>query len=292
MHTIRLAAASLCVSIALAVPVPAQEDPLAAANSLIAAEKWAKARSALEAIVAGDEANGQAWFALGRCHQQLGETEAAIAAYERAAETGAPPPRSLYYAARVASAAGQGDRAVGLLRRVVEAGGAPYLATRNAPEFEIIRQDPRFQEILERMKPCNSEEYRQFDFWLGTWDVTVGGQLLAVNRITQDYGTCLVREAYETLNGFAGTSLNFYDATSGHWHQTWIDNSGQALRMTGGLVDGKMVLTTEPGDSMTRYTWTPNADGTVRQLAESTTDGGKSWTAGFDGLYSLRADGE
>jgi hypothetical protein len=34
-----------------------------------------------------------------------------------------------------------------------------------------------------------------------------------------------------------------------------------------------------------RITWTPNSDGSVRQHWESSTDNGKSWQTGFDGLY-------
>jgi hypothetical protein len=33
-----------------------------------------------------------------------------------------------------------------------------------------------------------------------------------------------------------------------------------------------------------RITWTPNADGTVRQLWESTNEAG-AWTVAFDGTY-------
>ena len=34
-----------------------------------------------------------------------------------------------------------------------------------------------------------------------------------------------------------------------------------------------------------RITWTPAADGTVRQLWESTSDEGRTWTVLFDGRY-------
>ena len=34
-----------------------------------------------------------------------------------------------------------------------------------------------------------------------------------------------------------------------------------------------------------RITWTPNGDGTVRQLWESSTDGGATWSVAFDGTY-------
>jgi len=36
-----------------------------------------------------------------------------------------------------------------------------------------------------------------------------------------------------------------------------------------------------------RITWTPRADGTVRQLWETSADG-KTWSAIFDGLYSRK----
>jgi len=34
-----------------------------------------------------------------------------------------------------------------------------------------------------------------------------------------------------------------------------------------------------------RISWTPNDDGSVRQLWESSKDGGKSWAVVFDRLY-------
>jgi hypothetical protein len=34
-----------------------------------------------------------------------------------------------------------------------------------------------------------------------------------------------------------------------------------------------------------KITWTPNSDGSVRQLWESSTDHGKTWNIAFDGLY-------
>jgi hypothetical protein len=41
-----------------------------------------------------------------------------------------------------------------------------------------------------------------------------------------------------------------------------------------------------PGKSARqRITWTPLGGGRVRQLWESSTDGGKTWSVAFDGLY-------
>jgi len=81
-----------------------------------------------------------------------------------------------------------------------------------------------------------------------------------------------------------------YDAPRKVWHQTWVDNQGGLLALEGGLRGASMVLEgkqpgPQGGEQTSRITWTPNADGTVRQLWEISTDGGKSWTTAFDGLY-------
>jgi len=58
------------------------------------------------------------------------------------------------------------------------------------------------------------------------------------------------------------------------------------LHLSGGLDGKKMVLrSTRPGAHVDRISWTPNDDGTVRQLWESSEDGGKTWTTAFDGRY-------
>ena len=38
-----------------------------------------------------------------------------------------------------------------------------------------------------------------------------------------------------------------------------------------------------------RITWTPNSDGTVRQLWEVSKDQGESWQTEFDGLYKRQS---
>ena len=69
-----------------------------------------------------------------------------------------------------------------------------------------------------------------------------------------------------------------------------MDTGGALLLLDGGLVDGKMVLEGETiaaqgAKTRHRITWTPNADGTVRQVWESTDASGK-WGVAFDGTYS------
>ncbi|MCB1008912.1 MAG: hypothetical protein KDB94_08455 [Acidobacteria bacterium] len=138
--------------------------------------------------------------------------------------------------------------------------------------------------------PCSAAEFRQFDFWLGDWEVEAGGKLAGHNRITRLYGDCILREEYRTANGaYVGTSLNGYDAARKVWHQTWVDNQGLVLLLDGRFEKGAMRLEgkspTAGGERIDRITWTPNPDGSVRQHWEQSTDGGKSWKSAFDGLY-------
>lgn len=141
--------------------------------------------------------------------------------------------------------------------------------------------------------PCEAPEYHQFDFWLGEWNVQgAGGKMAGSNRIEREYGGCVLHERYTTPGGFTGESLNTYDAGRGVWHQTWVDNAGTLLLLEGGLRDGKMVMegrTTGPGGQVKqhRITWTPNPDGSVRQLWEST-DATGAWKTAFDGLYTRK----
>lgn len=137
---------------------------------------------------------------------------------------------------------------------------------------------------------CEGAEHRQFDFWLGTWEVRgPKGNVAGTNRIEKEQGGCVLHERYTTERGYDGQSLNIYDASRKVWHQTWVDSGGALLELEGGLRDGKMVLEGETvgADGKTvrqRITWTPNPDGTVRQHWESAAPGG-GWSTVFDGLY-------
>lgn len=141
---------------------------------------------------------------------------------------------------------------------------------------------------------CTSAEYRQFDFWLGEWEVRgAAGKLAGMNRVTRAFGGCALHEQYDTGRGYSGGSFNIYDAGRKKWHQSWVDSSGTLLQLDGGLVDGKMVLegeTTAANGARTRHriTWTPNSDGSVRQLWESTNPAGE-WAVAFDGKYTKLA---
>lgn len=142
---------------------------------------------------------------------------------------------------------------------------------------------------------CCSEKFRQFDFWVGDWETFVGAKkdtLTGTNHIVLMENKCVIQENWKSARGaYTGTSYNFYNPQTDKWHQTWVDNQGGSLLLSGNLEDGKMVLWSDPMKTRNgqtyrnRITWTPNPDGSVRQHWEVTYDDGKSWTTLFDGLY-------
>lgn len=142
---------------------------------------------------------------------------------------------------------------------------------------------------------CSAEVYRQFDFWIGTWTVTVSGKPAGTNRIEAGHAGCVLVEHWSATGGGTGISLNFYDRQTQQWHQTWIGSGGGALYLNGGLKDGAMVMQSAPvprpngGTVINRITWSPLANGDVRQHWETSTDAGKTWTSSFDGLYRRAA---
>ena len=138
---------------------------------------------------------------------------------------------------------------------------------------------------------CATPEHRQFDFWVGDWQVhKPDGTFAGINRITLEYGSCVIHEHYVTGRGYSGESLNIYDASRKVWHQTWVDGTGLLLTLEGQWTGKSMVLEGQaPGAdgamAKQRITWTPNADGSLRQLWEQA-DAKGAWTVVFDGKYT------
>ena len=161
-----------------------------------------------------------------------------------------------------------------------------------AVDLEAVRAFDAAPEPTPAPKPCAAPEHRQFDFWVGEWDVTnPEGKTVGHNRISLVLGGCALREEWTSARGNTGTSLNAWDGEARLWRQTWVDDGGDVLLLAGGLQGGKMVLegeTAEAGGKKTRQriTWTPLSGGSVRQLWDSSADGGRTWKVVFDGTYA------
>ncbi len=140
---------------------------------------------------------------------------------------------------------------------------------------------------------CTAVEHRQFDFWIGRWEVfTPDGKKAGDNHIEAIDGGCALIERWRGNGGFTGTSLNSWDAQTRRWRQHWVDNQGGLLRLAGGIEGRSMVLASaepdpkKPGATLRqRISWAVQPDGSVRQHWETSPDDGATWATAFDGRY-------
>lgn len=132
---------------------------------------------------------------------------------------------------------------------------------------------------------CDAPEHRQFDFWLGEWEAfDPAGKLAGRSLIEPVYEGCGVRENWKSAR-VSGGSLNMWDRTDKVWKQNWIDSTGGRLDFAGGWNGAAIVLTAKGSGDWSRMTFTPSADGTVRQHGESSKDQGATWTTDYDFTY-------
>jgi hypothetical protein len=169
--------------------------------------------------------------------------------------------------------------AVTLLLIALQSAAAPA-----APQQQtnVCEQDPK---------------YRELDFWVGEWDARGLKQPPnappASSVITKILNGCVIFESWKS-QGYAGQSFNIFDRARGKWHQTWVDTAGGLHEYWGELKDGNLVyegmIAPTPGKpaQQTRMTFFNLGPDRVRQLAEFSTDGGKTWQVRDDIAYTRR----
>ncbi len=75
------------------------------------------------------------------------------------------------------------------------------------PALQPLKSDPRFAELVDKatrnQKPCvYNAENRQFDFWVGQWDVVdaSSGVTAGSSRIEKELGECVIWENWTSAN--------------------------------------------------------------------------------------------
>jgi tetratricopeptide (TPR) repeat protein len=274
---------------------PAQQpSTMQNADELFSQSKWADAAAAYTAIAAIEPANGAAWQNLGESFLQQHKDKEAAEAFERAISIPYRPLLNHLNLARVYADARNREKTIAQLQLLADSGQGGRLRPLllSSSEFAPLKGDTEFQKLLEKMAPCRSAEYHEFDFWVGNWDVRApnGGASVGHNVVTSEQEGCLVVEHWTALTGGqTGTSFNYYDVRDKKWHQLYLDNSGNAgafPAMAGDLVGGRMVLVSDESQSpVSRWTWYVVEPGKVRQMAEQSTDGEKTWNITWDSVY-------
>ena len=143
---------------------------------------------------------------------------------------------------------------------------------------------------------CPDPEFRQFDFWLGDWDTFESDHSepnsIARARVVPIAAGCAIHELYEQTDGLIGDSILSYDAVRKVWQQTWVDNRGSLLVISGAFKDGAVTMEGEMhlrngNKVLQRITWKIEGNG-VREFSVRSKDGGKTWEPFFDVLFKKR----
>jgi tetratricopeptide (TPR) repeat protein len=295
--------------------IMAEQDLSAKAASHYQQQQWQQAIDAYRQLLAESPEHEQAWYRLAQAHIALNQGQAAMEANARLHEARqVPMPLVWYQQAQARMLAGDPEDAVKALQQAVKAGYSNTGELHNNSLWDGVRESASFQAVVlgadKNLRPClHDARYQQFDFWLGEWEVYGNpektGPLFGHNSIRKTEQGCLLMEHWQGASGSTGTSMNYYDGIADQWVQRWVSGGGTVIDYAGGLMaadnagvkamrlTGKIYYaqsSQQPQIRDFRGTWTPMADGVVRQFFEESTDGGETWYSWFDGYYFPRSE--
>ena len=272
-------------------------DMRAEAGSFYQGGEWAKAAEAYQRIVDLEETNVGARYRLG---VSLLNDNKAVAALPQLEKVMSASPNSVFALtlARAYARTNNRTKAFEILEKSITLGGiAPETLTAEK-DFAAWKDDVQFREIVRKsdlaVNPCKAKpEFRQFDLWIGEWDVkNPQGLPAGASSVQLILGQCIIFENWTGGSGTNGKSFNIFDTNDSKWHQTWVDDKGTFTHYVGGLQDGKMVVVADTivggKKTLAKMTFSKLPNGDVRQFGENSADDGKTWTTTFDLTYSRK----
>ena len=268
---------------------------------------WAAVVSIYGAKAKADANDVQAWYRYGRGLEETGKYEEAISAFHKAGGPHSPaaPFAQLHIAADHA-ALGHRDEATKELQILADSGFAITKMVDDEHRFDAIRDDARFktaaQTIYANAYPCKNPkapEYRQFDFWVGDWDVfDPGGNQVGSSNVQLILSDCVIYENWKGTLGGEGKSFNKYNPAQKQWEQYWVDGSPGRMFFTGhynseaARLEYETDTETPQGKPLHRkLTFFKNPDGSVRQFSQASSDGGNTYSVEYDFTYRKQSNG-
>ncbi len=134
----------------------------------------------------------------------------------------------------------------------------------------------------------------QFDFWLGDWDLSWGDTSKGTNHISKELnGYVLQENFYDPVTKYTGKSWSLYDSVNAVWKQTWVDNQGAYIALTGKFENGKMILTTAPAYRNGKLTISRMIFYNIQKNSfdwnwEHSTDDGRNWQVNWKIHYQRK----
>ena len=290
---------SACWGAAAHAAEPVRPAERRAADSLYVAGCWPDAARAYSEISRREPMNAGARARLGVAYQMLGRTREAMAAYREALALGASP-TAAYNLACCEARAGDREAALMHFELAVRQGYRGSAAAEADSDLASLRGEARFAAALESVKraecPCkHAPESRQFDFWVGDWEVRdPQGRVAGSSSVQRILGDCVLLENWTASLGGSGKSFNIYNRSAERWEQDWVDDQGTVTHYRNGEYrDGRLTLVAQSAlpsgvPALRRMTFFNLEPGRVRQLGEVSADSGKTWTTSFDLQYTRR----
>jgi hypothetical protein len=150
----------------------------------------------------------------------------------------------------------------------------------------------------------SASQARQFDFWLGVWELTWPGEQSGLpagqigrgtNTITAILDSAVIQENFVdgAPNSLRGMSFSVYNQKLGKWQQTWVDNQSSYLDFIGEFKDDKMILsrkaTTKDGkEILQRMVWHNISREQLDWNWEASQDDGKTWKVNWQIHYTRK----
>ncbi len=266
------------------------------ANKLFTELNWKESLKAYETIVKAEPQNWNAKMRMAVSLTELGRQKEALPLLEEANKLGKNFLTKYYLSSAYARDANK-EQAFMWLDSALTAGFAQLTVFERDAGFNALKNDKRYaaahDRLLKSVYPCRYlSEARQFDFWIGEWDVkNTQGQPAGKSKIDLILSDCIIYENWTSAlpNIYSGKSFNLYNGVTKKWMQTWVDDKGGVLEfLDGEYKDNKLTFVTRPGanNQITRLTFFNLNPNLVRQLFEVTNDDGKTWTTTTDLYYN------
>ncbi len=287
--------------IAIAQGTPSQGILLQTADSLYQSQQWKPAKEKYLQWLKDSANKPMQWHRLGYCNHQLGLYNEAIINYRKALALNPGPQLKYSIEAKLARSYGQlknEKEATEWLGKASQSGYQDINEINRINDFDVVRSTPAFKELYKKIYtnayPCSADPtLKEFDFWIGEWDVFQNGSNLKVgNSLVQKVsGECALLENWDAVvSTNTGKSLNYYDAAAKSWVQDWIGSIGGSQRYINGVYkDSAMRFTyeniTEGKKTNGNFIFYNMGPDKVRQYQNASEDGGKTFTVSYDYIY-------
>lgn len=280
-----------------------QNDPLiSAADTFYTKQDWQAAAKAYEnAFAKGETQTALSTNRLGFSYLNLGKYDLAIKNLElsltkKPLPSGEPIIRSRL--ARAYAGNNENNKALEQLDSAIAHGYSNIPELDTAKEYNNIREQTEFKNLVlkatDKLYPCLHDPHaREFDFWIGDWDVypTGASQIVGSSKIEMEAEGCFILENWTAI-GFpnTGKSMNFVDPSTNKWKQVWIGSGGAVTEYVNGVYKDSVMefessSTSAKGNTKIRFRFFNQGSNQVRQFQEYSTDNGKTWNVSYDLTY-------